>query len=248
MEPEIKAAPVPTPEPPPWPTSGIRTGLVSGVFCLLLLVLLVINHLQAKASDPLDNKDLAKLKSALVLKPSDKALQQQVRALDLDLRQKHFKHVALGQFGGWLLLGGAIVFLASYKPATAPKKMPKPPKRSAEDYARELVQTRWAVSAFGALALGGAWLLSATASTSLVQKTDSASSAKNPTALAATPVPKLAAFPTQEELNANWQRFRGPQGAGRSAYTNLPITWNVTNGDNILWKTEIPLVGRRRTA
>ena len=36
----------------------------------------------------------------------------------------------------------------------------------------------------------------------------------------------------------NWPQFRGPNGQGHSAETNLPLKWSAT--ENIAWKTELP--------
>jgi outer membrane protein assembly factor BamB len=49
--------------------------------------------------------------------------------------------------------------------------------------------------------------------------------------------------PADEEIGRNWPRFRGPGGLGISAYTNVPTTWNAAKGENILWKTAVPLPG-----
>src|SRR6185503_18638037 len=37
---------------------------------------------------------------------------------------------------------------------------------------------------------------------------------------------------------ADWPQFRGPNGDGHAAATNLPTAWNETT--NVAWKTEIP--------
>ncbi|MCY2988554.1 MAG: PQQ-binding-like beta-propeller repeat protein [Planctomycetota bacterium] len=50
-------------------------------------------------------------------------------------------------------------------------------------------------------------------------------------------------FPTDEELRRNWASFRGPGGLGISAFTNMPIKWDAESGENVLWKTEVPLPG-----
>jgi len=51
------------------------------------------------------------------------------------------------------------------------------------------------------------------------------------------------AAPSEEEIARNWPRFRGPGGLGISAYTNVPTTWNAAKGENILWKSPVPLPG-----
>jgi len=50
-------------------------------------------------------------------------------------------------------------------------------------------------------------------------------------------------YPSFEQINKNWPRFRGPGGLGVSAYTNIPIRWDGKTGEGILWKTKIPLAG-----
>ena len=39
----------------------------------------------------------------------------------------------------------------------------------------------------------------------------------------------------------NWPQFRGPTGLGYSAEKDLPVKWDVKTGENIAWKTALPL-------
>lgn len=225
-------APVETAE---WPQTGLFVARISGVFCLILLVLLSVNYFQARSSELLDNKQLASMKTALVKKPNDEALKKQIRALDLELRQKHFRYESLNRGGGWLLLAGTAVFLVSYKPATQRKKLPKPLKQTAERYAKENQSTRIGISVLGVVAACAALVLSLRASeTSLTPKPTA-----SPTPVVT--VPLLPPFPSVAELKTNWSRFRGPSGSGISPYTNIPSEWNGKTGSNILWSVEVPL-------
>jgi outer membrane protein assembly factor BamB len=38
----------------------------------------------------------------------------------------------------------------------------------------------------------------------------------------------------------NWPQWRGPHANGTSTSKNLPTTWNVETGENIVWKVELP--------
>ena len=38
----------------------------------------------------------------------------------------------------------------------------------------------------------------------------------------------------------NWPAWRGPRGDGTSAERELPVTWDVTSGENIVWRRELP--------
>jgi len=64
----------------------------------------------------------------------------------------------------------------------------------------------------------------------------------NPTA-DATAVPAPDDFPTAAELAANWPRFRGHDGSGNPALTDLPESWDGPSGKNILWKSPLELPG-----
>jgi len=48
---------------------------------------------------------------------------------------------------------------------------------------------------------------------------------------------------TEATVRANHNAFRGAWGNGLSAATGLPTRWNGNTGQNILWKTEIPVHG-----
>ncbi|HQL73051.1 MAG: outer membrane biogenesis protein BamB [Planctomycetes bacterium ADurb.Bin126] len=55
--------------------------------------------------------------------------------------------------------------------------------------------------------------------------------------------PEWTTLPTAEEIARNWPRFRGPGGSGVSAFTNVPLEWDVKSGKNIAWRTPIELSG-----
>jgi outer membrane protein assembly factor BamB len=44
----------------------------------------------------------------------------------------------------------------------------------------------------------------------------------------------------QSEISKQWPQFRGYQGAGILNGTNVPLSWDMKTGENILWKTAIP--------
>lgn len=50
-------------------------------------------------------------------------------------------------------------------------------------------------------------------------------------------------FPSDQEIKRNYPTFRGPGGNGISYHKNIPVVWDATTGENILWKTKIPLHG-----
>src|SRR6187399_121205 len=58
--------------------------------------------------------------------------------------------------------------------------------------------------------------------------------------LVRTSAPTRRALPAAAPAKGSWPSFRGVEAAGSSDGQNLPDTWNVERGENILWKTPIP--------
>lgn len=50
-------------------------------------------------------------------------------------------------------------------------------------------------------------------------------------------------IPFPKNFARNFSTFRGPGGNGISFQKNIPLSWDGETGENILWKTEIPLKG-----
>ena len=50
-------------------------------------------------------------------------------------------------------------------------------------------------------------------------------------------------FPSEKELKANFNAFRGYGSNGIDFHKNIPTTWNGESGESILWKTAIPIHG-----
>ena len=87
---------------------------VSGLFCLVMAVLLVANYIQLSTADPLDNDVLATLRAVYSRDQNNEILIDQVRALDLLARKAYFTRRWQLRTGGLLLLGGFGVFVAEF--------------------------------------------------------------------------------------------------------------------------------------
>lgn len=46
-----------------------------------------------------------------------------------------------------------------------------------------------------------------------------------------------------ETFHKNWPVFRGPEGSGISPAKNIPVNWDLSTGEGLRWKSEIPLSG-----
>ena len=254
----------PTPPPPPaarrpsdpavpagpdWAGLARRLAWLSGGFSLVLVFLLGVNLFQGRTVDPMTSPRLTALKAELARNPSDEAKKREIRALDLRLRQQYTRYLVRAERGGWLLMGGLAVFIASLKGALYRKKLPAPGKYQLSVAAgvRAVSQARGTVAAMGLGVIAVGWGLSTQQQTVLKPpKAAVAGSAIPPAASAVIPIPAAppaTPFPTPEELRQNWPRFRGPGGLATAASTNAPATWDVKTGTGIVWKIPVPVVG-----
>ncbi len=216
-----------------WYRTFIGIGIIGGVFSLIVCALLLSNYIQMKITNPLDSEELSKLKVALLRQPESDPIREQIRALDLQLRQEYSRRYEFSRTGSYLLLCGIAVFLIGVKSAIACRETLPMPQPKRDEESRNAVLARWSVGVFGIAAVGIALAL-------IVFGTEIqylSSSIEHP-------VSSVASYPSQEEIERNWPRFRGPGGLGISAYTNVPSSWNGKTGEGILWKTPIPLPGK----
>lgn len=252
---------------------GVRTAVVAGTFVVLVAGLLGWNQAHRFAKDPSESARFQKLKAELAQSPQDEKLKDQIRRLDLELRRDYFRRRRLADTGAWLLLAGGIAFLAAFKLAAvlgAQPPLPEPRDASVDRVAPARAAARWGViGTAGLLVLLGAALAGSTrtglptpkelaamrAGRSGTGPANSVSAPPHGTPAhqqAALPTPNGntasapaadASLPTQEEIAANWPRFRGPEGLGIVPEQPLPATWDATSGEGIVWKSAVPLPG-----
>jgi len=221
---------------------------VAGVFALLVGITLLAEHIRAKANDPLKSPQLKAYKEQLRISPADKQLKQNIRELDLQLRQLYFRHLSQMDFGVYLLLGGtAALVLAVTQTVRCRKRfpMPRPKSDDPRQAARSASWTRWAVAVSGAVAGGCLFLLSLGRSPSLPTRTADldkllGASSEEPHA---TDQAQAADAASPAEYSQNWPRFLGASGSGLSLSTNAPTSWDTKTGAGIAWKVPTPSRG-----
>ncbi len=234
-----------------WKESANPTAAVAAGFCALLVCFLLISHLQSVRHDPLTSKALANLKGELVKNPTNDALKKEIRALDLQLRKVHDRHLVMIRRGSYLLAGGMMVFVVALQYAMWRRKLPCPlrqPKPPGTDE-RKTLTASVAVGCIGGLwALAALWLGHSSdtdLSASLLAKTPPPDGTNTPAAAAGVSAVAATAaaqspFPTLDEVRKNWPQFRGPEGTGVAVFTNAPTSWNVAVGEGVIWKTDLP--------
>jgi outer membrane protein assembly factor BamB len=242
---------------------------ISGIFSVLICLLLIMNYIQLSRIDPVNTKTINLLVERLVENPSDQALKEQIRELDLMARKAFFTNQWQIRAGGYLLLIGIIVtlvslhFVSSAKPIEPTLSVPSGP----DFIGRQKKLRRWlayAGSAIVVLALVSAVLshrelnqlfgkeVRNNLADSLNQENDSqkqeqaqlSDSLKVTDTIASTgDSTQLAEFPTYDEIIKNSPTFRGYGGNGLAYQKNIPTSWDGASGKNIKWKFKIPLPG-----
>ncbi len=135
--------------------------LISGIFCLIVAVLLVANFWQLKKSDPIESQTMEALVERLESEPNNEELREEIRQFDLLARKAYFTGNWQVQTGGILLLIGAIVFAIAWKVHTDTQHKINPPERNKEHpLEARLISSRWLLISGGLLvilALTAAW-------------------------------------------------------------------------------------------
>ncbi len=203
--------------------TAVRTAIVAGLFSAIVCVLLLSNHFRTSFSGPLESEELVRLKTLLLENTKDENLKNRIRELDSHLRNEYFQRQNYSRWGSYLLIGGIIIFLISVAKAIGYRKIFSAPQ-SIFNY--QIATERNANLAFRSViimiaVLGAVTLLTITSSQNLT----------------------FTAGVEPEQITNIWPRFRGPDGLGISTYKNIPTRWNGSTGENILWKTKIPLPG-----
>ena len=216
--------------------------LVAALFSVALGGLLAWTQSQGKVAALVEAPELARLHEQLRKQPKDEALKQQIRTLDLQLRQNTFQRLNLSHAAARaLFVGGLILFLLgahgvrTFRPRPTPTLRPTPAQHDEEMHMRQV--TALAVVAMLAIIVAFVALLT-----------------RHPAQLPAPPAPAVAKgggstvaaeppFPTREEVRKNWPSFRGSNGSGVNPTANIPTNWNAAAGVNVRWQTAMPLSG-----
>lgn len=214
----------------PWRQAALGTAVVTGVFSLILLTMLSVNYIRSSAVYPLKSERLEMLKLQLAERPNDERLLEQIRRLDVEVRQfSVYKTDFAGRITVYLFIG-IILFVISLQFYLSLAKHYTPPAHGPGREKRQVMQT---YLSRGVLAVV---LVVIAGMTLFYPGMNSGGEGEDETG-------NVSKYPPPEQLDKNWVRFRGPQGAGISRYTNIPHDWNEAGKKNILWKSEVPLPG-----
>lgn len=233
--------------PPPEAERALqRAWQIAALFCAVVVVVLVAVHELTRHDDPLKSPSLAALKAQLLAEPQNEALKEQIRVLDLKLRQRHAWVLAVYRDGAWILAGTALALVLLGKlwvrwHTELPRPRPRPD--AAERYVRATQLARRLAAGVGALALAALGWLSLSARSPL--PADAAELEKWLARLQGGVPDETASadLPDPAEYAANWPRFLGPTGNPRVPQLALALKFDLATGAGLRWKTPLAAPG-----
>jgi len=123
---------------------SLNIALVSGIFCITVALLLLLNFIQMSKNKPLESKALTSLVKQLSQEPNSDELKQEIRNFDLLARKAYFNTQWQVKTGGYLLLFGAIVFALALRIVTGLKsKIEEPNMKDENDLTTRIMTQRW---------------------------------------------------------------------------------------------------------
>lgn len=226
--------------------------VVSGLFSLVVFLLLLINYLQIEAADPVNNLMLTKMRQEYAALPEkDEALAQRIRDLDLITRKAFFTSQTHLRSGAILLFVGVSVFMVAAKYSirwrrVAPSTEGTP---TADQEFLAMAESRQLITWAG-IAMLGVGLGATVMTQSIVAKEGLPVAAASETPGAgesapgdASPPAVASNVPTWDAIEANWPSFRGPGSNGTAFFKTAPTDWDLEANKNIRWKSEVALPG-----
>jgi outer membrane protein assembly factor BamB len=242
-----------------WRVSATITAF-SGVFALIVFILLLANYIQIRNADPMFDETITQMRVEYSNLPDqDDALAKRIQTLDLLNRKAFFTSQQFLRFGSFLLLISVSVFLISFKNMIRWKRelpaLAEVPTAEKEFIALRESRNLITWAGVGILAVG---LLSAFMTESFLltdpdallaameAKKEAAESPSESEGEADDESAILAAAieqPDWETVEKHWPTFRGPGSNGIAINTTAPLDWNLAEGTNVKWKVENPKHG-----
>ncbi len=214
----------------PWYQAARTTAIVGAVFAALFTVLLVINLIGSGILGPWRENKVAAMKVQIQKEPTNQQLLSEIRQLDLKIRRDRTWRLDFARKAAFMLLGSIVLLAVAGKLA---QNMTKEPPRPQPVMERGLVQVKEAKQARQAVAGGLGILVLGMVLLGLMRWVDFGRAEDTG-----------PAYASMAEKREQWHRFRGPGGAGVSAYTNIPSQWDAKTGAGILWKAKVPVPGK----
>jgi len=131
-----------------------RVLLISGIFCGVVALLLILNFWHMKQHEPLESRTIEVLVERLAQEPNNEELKEEIRSFDLLARKAYFTSRWQVKAGTWLLLVGGIVLAVSLKIYTDLRSRIEEPEKVTEDLLRARANSQYWLMMAGGLILG----------------------------------------------------------------------------------------------
>ncbi len=131
-----------------------RVALISGIFCGVVALLLILNFWHMKQHEPLESKTIEALVERLASEPGNEELKEEIRSFDLLARKAYFTSRWQVKTGTWLMLIGGIVLAVSLKIYTDLRARIEEPGKVTEELLRGRANAQYWLMMAGGLILG----------------------------------------------------------------------------------------------
>jgi len=131
-----------------------RVVLISGIFCGVVALLLILNFWHMKQNEPLESKTIEVLVKRLASEPGNEELKEEIRSFDLLARKAYFTSRWQVKTGTWLLLVGGVVLAVSLKIYTDLRSRIEEPEKVTEELLRARANSQYWLLMTGGLILG----------------------------------------------------------------------------------------------
>lgn len=223
-----------------------RVAAVAAVCVVILSILMIANYLQTQSIDPLNSKAVAALMEQHQENARDTELKEQVRALDLLARKAYFTHLWQVRTGRVLLFCFAAILVIALKyRSSLVRRLPDLNESGDPEQA-----WKHRFMARKQVVIGGAALFVLAAVLGILSEKEMTApsmavaggegSGKGASAAGVTAETVLPEF---ETMRKQWPSFRGPEGRSVAYSTDVVTSWNVESGENIIWKSAVPMSG-----
>ena len=212
--------------------SAVGMAIVTAVFSVFIAVLIAVNVYHMKVGDPIRSTEVEEMKEQSKAYPADEILTETIRQLDTELRRDQFARLYFVKSGTTLLavtaalLAGSVIYARSRR-LSLPTLEPQGDLKTRQ--IRHASATRLAFS-IGLVCLCGVGLFWAMRPPMFADEQE-------------TEERTVSRYASMDQARLQWSTFRGPGGLGIANFTDIPDTWDGNAGQNILWKSPIPLLG-----
>jgi outer membrane protein assembly factor BamB len=211
--------------------------LIAGIFTVVIAITMIFSLIQLKKINPLDSPTILSIKEQFDRDPDNKDMAEQVRAIDLMARKAYFSSRWQIETGSYILLAGALVFVALQRIVAGSEKPARSLRPDKPDIESEKSRNRRylliSAAAVTLLAIISSFVLRSElpAPGRISGKSESGD---KPRAVAGLNLPG----------EVNYPFFRGEGSHGIAGGSGYATEWNGTEGKNIKWKIANPKPGQ----